>query len=57
VWDYAPEDVVRKGKLGPGDMIAVDLQAGTLLESRDIDELLKKPAPVQDLAQKRRALS
>ena len=33
VWDYAPEDVVRKGKLGPGDMIALDLQTGTLLES------------------------
>jgi glutamate synthase (NADPH) large chain len=45
VWDYAPEDVVRKGKLGPGDMIAVDLQAGTLLESRDIDELLKTRHP------------
>ena len=45
VWDYAPEDVVRKGKLGPGDMIAVDLQAGTLLESRDIDELLKSRHP------------
>ncbi|HUI62223.1 MAG TPA: hypothetical protein VLX90_18500, partial [Steroidobacteraceae bacterium] len=31
VWDYAPEDVVRKGKLGPGDMIALDLQTATLL--------------------------
>jgi glutamate synthase (NADPH/NADH) large chain len=40
VWDYAPEDVVRKGKLGPGDMIALDLQSGALLESRDIDQLL-----------------
>jgi glutamate synthase (NADPH/NADH) large chain len=45
VWDYPPEDVVRKGKLGPGDMIAVDLAAGTLLESRDIDELLKTRHP------------
>jgi glutamate synthase (NADPH/NADH) large chain len=45
VWDYAPEDVVRKGKLGPGDMIAVDLRSGTLLESRDIDEILKSRHP------------
>jgi glutamate synthase (NADPH/NADH) large chain len=45
VWDYAPEDVVRKGKLGPGDMIALDLQTGTLLESRDIDTLLKSRHP------------
>ena len=45
VWDYAPEDVVRKGKLGPGDMIALDLQTGTLLESRDIDQMLKSRHP------------
>ena len=45
VWDYAPEDVVRKGKLGPGDMIALDLQTGTLLESSDIDTLLKTRHP------------
>src|SRR5581483_3025797 len=45
VWDYAPEDVVRKGKLGPGDMIALDLQTGTLLESSDIDQILKARHP------------
>jgi glutamate synthase (NADPH/NADH) large chain len=45
VWDYAPEDVVRKGKLGPGDMIALDLQTGTLLESADIDQMLKSRHP------------
>ena len=45
VWDYAPEDVVRKGKLGPGDMIALDLQTGTLLESSDIDSILKSRHP------------
>src|SRR5665213_2376194 len=45
VWDYAPEDVIRKGKLGPGDMIAVDMHAGTLLESVDIDTLLKTRHP------------
>lgn len=45
VWDYAPEDVVRKGKLGPGDMIALDLQTGRLLESGDIDQILKTRHP------------
>ena len=45
VWDYAPEDVVRKGKLGPGDMIALDLHTGTLLESADIDQILKTRHP------------
>ena len=45
VWDYAPEDVVRKGKLGPGDMLALDLESGTLLESADINQLLKTRHP------------
>jgi glutamate synthase (NADPH) large chain len=45
VWDFQPEDVVRKGKLGPGDMIALDLQTGTLLSSADIDQLLKTRHP------------
>ena len=45
VWDYAPEDVVRKGKLGPGDMIALDTKTGTLLNSADIDQLLKVRHP------------
>jgi glutamate synthase (NADPH/NADH) large chain len=52
VWDYAPEDVVRKGKLGPGDMIALDLQSGTLLESRDIDQLLKSRHPYKSWLKK-----
>ncbi len=45
VWDYAPADVVKKGKLGPGDMIALDLSSGTLLASADIDQLLKNRHP------------
>ena len=45
VWDYAPQDVLRKGKLGPGDMIALDLQTGTLLSSADIDQILKSRHP------------
>jgi glutamate synthase (NADPH/NADH) large chain len=45
VWDYAPEDVVRKGKLGPGEIVALDLQTGTLLETRDVDQILKSRHP------------
>ena len=45
VWDYAPEDVVRKGKLGPGEIVALDLQTGTLLETREVDDLLKARHP------------
>jgi glutamate synthase (NADPH/NADH) large chain len=45
VWDYAPEDVVRKGKLGPGEILALDLQTGNLLETRDVDTMLKTRHP------------
>jgi glutamate synthase (NADPH/NADH) large chain len=45
VWDYAPEDVVRKGKLGPGEIVALDLHTGKLLETRDVEAMLKSRHP------------
>jgi glutamate synthase (NADPH/NADH) large chain len=45
VWDYAPEEVVKKGKLGPGEMLALDLQTGELLDTKRVDELLKSRHP------------
>jgi glutamate synthase (NADPH/NADH) large chain len=45
VWDYAPEDVVDKGKLGPGEMLALDLQTAELMTTKRIDDLLKNRYP------------
>ena len=45
VWDYAPEDVIDKGKLGPGEMLALDLQTGELMTTKRIDDLLKSRHP------------
>ena len=45
VYDCAPENILAKGKLGPGEMLAVDLQQGKLLHSEDIDALNKARAP------------
>ncbi len=45
VYDYAPEDVVAKGRLKPGQMLAVDTSTGELLLPGDIDEMLKKRQP------------
>src|SRR6201981_2693457 len=45
VWDYRPEEVVKQGKLGPGDMIALDLETRALLSSQDVDQLLKSRHP------------
>ena len=38
VYDYKPEDVVAKGRLKPGQMIAADTQTGELLLPADIDK-------------------
>jgi len=45
VWDYPPEDVVRKGKLGPGEILALDLQTSELLDTKRVDDLLKNRHP------------
>ncbi|HUX73537.1 MAG TPA: glutamate synthase large subunit [Steroidobacteraceae bacterium] len=45
VWDYRAEDVVKKGKLGPGEMLALDLQTGELMDTKRIDDLLKSRHP------------
>ena len=36
VWEVPTERIVRKGKLGPGEMIAIDLRRGDLLDSEAI---------------------
>jgi glutamate synthase (NADPH/NADH) large chain len=41
VWDYAPEDVVSKGRLRPGQMLAADTHTGELLLPDRIDAHLK----------------
>jgi len=45
VYDYDEADVVSKGRLGPGEMLAVDLVNGTLLYNDDIHDILKTRAP------------
>ena len=37
VWEVPTERVVRKGKLGPGEMVAIDLKRGDLLDSDAVD--------------------
>jgi glutamate synthase (NADPH/NADH) large chain len=45
VWDYNPEDVVRKGKLGPGEILALDLQTSELMDTKQVDDRLKSRHP------------
>lgn len=48
VWDYTPEDVVAKGRLKPGQMIAADTETGELLQPADIDAALAAGKPYRD---------
>ncbi|WP_415845686.1 glutamate synthase large subunit [Stutzerimonas zhaodongensis] len=45
VWDYKPEDVIAKGRVGPGQILAVDTQTGQVLHTDDIDNRLKSQHP------------
>lgn len=48
VYGYAPEDIVEKGRLKPGQVIAVDLESGTLLKPETIDATLKAAKPYRE---------
>lgn len=45
VYPYQPKDVVAKGRLKPGEMLAVDTKTGEFLLPEDIDNMLKSPHP------------
>jgi len=48
VVDVEPERVLRRGRLGPGQILVADLDQGRLLESADVDDELKRAQPWQD---------
>ena len=45
VYSYAAEDVVAKGRVGPGQILAIDTESGELLHTSDIDDRLKVGQP------------
>jgi glutamate synthase (NADPH/NADH) large chain len=45
VWDYDADQVVEKGRLKPGEMLAADTETGELILPEDVDERLKNRAP------------
>ncbi|MCV2883696.1 glutamate synthase large subunit [Aestuariibacter sp. AA17] len=48
IWDYKPEDVIEKGRVGPGEMLAVDTYTGKIWRSNEIDEDLKARHPYKE---------
>lgn len=57
IWDYEERDVAEKGRLGPGQMMAVDTYTGKIWYSDAIDNELKDRHPYRQwLNQHRRTL-
>ena len=48
VYDYRESDVVEKGRLKPGQMLAVDTHTGTLIQPADIHQRVKSEHPYKD---------
>ena len=48
VLDIAPENIERKGRLQPGKMFLVDIEAGRIIEDNEIKEELANAAPYGD---------
>ncbi|MFK3772437.1 glutamate synthase large subunit [Pseudomonas sp. NPDC089406] len=45
VWGYQPDEVVAKGRVGPGQILAVDTETGQILDTDAIDNRLKSRHP------------
>jgi glutamate synthase (NADPH/NADH) large chain len=45
VWNYQPDEVIAKGRVGPGQVLAVDTETGQVLHTDDIDNRLKSRHP------------
>ncbi len=45
IWDYAPDEVVEKGRVGPGELLVLDTLNGQLYSSFEIDNDLKRRHP------------
>ncbi|KXS35296.1 MAG: glutamate synthase subunit alpha [Idiomarina sp. T82-3] len=57
IWDYDEQDVQEKGRLGPGQMMAVDTYTGRIWHNGEIEDDLKSRQPYRQwLTEHRRRL-
>ena len=52
IWDYEPDEVVEKGRVGPGELLVLDTLTGRLWTSWDIDRDLKSRHPYRQWMQR-----
>ncbi len=48
IWDYGEDEVVEKGRVGPGEMLAIDTYTGKVFNSNAIDNELKIRHPYRE---------
>lgn len=48
IWDYAPDEVAEKGRVGPGELLVIDTLEGKLWQSSEIDNDLKARHPYKE---------
>ncbi|MBU2870246.1 glutamate synthase large subunit [Colwellia sp. E2M01] len=48
IWDYGEDEVIEKGRVGPGQMLAIDTYTGKISHSSDIDNNLKDRHPYRE---------
>ncbi len=52
VYDYKPEDVVAKGRLGPGEILSIDTQTGAIKQTQEVDDELASGQPYMEWLRK-----
>ena len=45
IWDYTADEVVEKGRVGPGELLVIDTKLGKIWHSDEIDQDLKSRHP------------
>ncbi len=48
IWDYQPDEVVEKGRVGPGELMVIDTRSGEILHSAKTDNDLKSRHPYKE---------
>ncbi len=48
IWDYEPDEVLEKGRVGPGELLVIDTLTGKRWSSWDIDRELKGRYPYKE---------
>ncbi|MEX0445891.1 glutamate synthase large subunit [Xenorhabdus sp. SGI246] len=52
IWEYQPDEVVEKGRIGPGELMVIDTRKGRILHSAETDNDLKSRHPYKEWLEK-----